>query len=122
MPRESAASLAIVRPSTKPSSSRLTPPPSLSGDERQLFATLVKENKHLRGSDLPFLVAFCQASTRVAKAARDPEVLKWERETRALVNLGRTMRLTQQSVHDPKALARRMRDDNGKRRWRNCSR
>jgi hypothetical protein len=111
MPRESAASKTALRPPKKPSG--LVPPAgALTAEESRLWATLVKENEHLRESDVPYLLAFCQASTRVAKAARDPEVLKWERETRALVNLGKTMRLTQRSVHDPKELARRMR--NGK--------
>jgi hypothetical protein len=114
MPRESAASLTTFRPPTKPSSSRLTPPPSLTPDERQLFATLVAENKHLRGSDLPFLVSFCQATTRVAKQARDPDVLKWERETRTLMALGRTMRLTQQAMRDPKMVGRQVRNDTSK--------
>jgi hypothetical protein len=111
MPRESAASLTALRPPKKPA--RLVPPVGvLSAEESRLFATLVKENPHLRESDLPYLVAFCQANTRVTKAARDPEVLKWHRETQALIALGRTCRLTQRSVHDPKELARRMR--NGK--------
>jgi hypothetical protein len=114
MPRESAASLTTFRPAPKPSSSRLIAPSTLSADERQLFMTLVAENKHLRGSDLPFLVSFCQAATRVAKLARDPDVLKWERETRTLMALGRTMRLTQQAMRDPKMVGRQVRNDNSK--------
>jgi hypothetical protein len=113
MPRESEASLSVVRPPTKSLSSRLTPPPTLTADERQLFVTLVAENKHLRGSDLPFLTSFCMATTRVAKESRGSDVLKWEREVKTLMALGRTMRLTQQAMRDPKMVGRQVRNNNG---------
>jgi hypothetical protein len=98
-----AAELAIVKPKAPPPAG-LVPPPGFSAGERAFFQTLVKENRHLCGSDLPLLVAFCLASTRIEKLARDADVLKFEREIKTLIALQRTMRVSQQAVHDPKML------------------
>ena len=112
MPRQSAASLSVVRPATNPSSSRLSPPECLSTDERLLFTMLAKDNRHLRPSDSPMLACYCMTVTKVCKLARRADVAPWERAVKVLMALARTMRISQQAMRDPKTVARAVRHAN----------
>jgi hypothetical protein len=106
MPRKSAAELAIVTPATTATSPRLTPPASLSSDERLEFVAIADENSHLRRTDAPMLGCYVTAVTRVQKLARSKDVASWERATKTMLALARSLRLTQQSCTDPKTLTR----------------
>jgi hypothetical protein len=88
---------------------RLTPPSSLSTDERKLFAELVSgcDASHFRISDLPLLISYVQATLIAQTAARDPsKIMLWEKAVRMQATLATRLRLAPQSRVDPKTLDR----------------
>jgi hypothetical protein len=101
MPRRSAASFAI--PNVTGLEPRLSPPPDLTPDERQVFCDLVGSAKaeHFRVGDLPLLSAYCRAialERRSAIAAGDDKALaRWNGATKAMVALSMRLRLSPQS-------------------------
>ena len=106
MPRKSAAELSVMSPATTATSPRLSPPSSLSTAERLEFIAIAAENVHLRRTDAEMLAAYVVAATKVRKLARGNDVGPWEKATKVMMALARSMRLTQQSCTDPKTLSR----------------
>jgi hypothetical protein len=105
MPRKSAAELAIT-PATTAARPHLSPPSSLSTAERLEFIALADENRHLRRTDAPMLACYVMAVTKVQKLSRGRNVALWERATKTMLALARSMRLTQQAQRDPKVVGR----------------
>ena len=101
------------------SPSRLTPPSSLSDQERRIFAATVAACDHLRASDLPLLCRYVEVvalSDHAAEGLR-ADVVKgrpssWlatqERLVKLLISLSRQLRLTPmaRASSDPKTMAR----------------
>jgi hypothetical protein len=87
----------------------LSPPPSLTKEEKAAFVELVSsvDHRHLSASDLPLVVSYIQSSIKARKLARNGSVADWERATRTQMALARSLRLTVQSRSSPKTLARR---------------
>jgi len=97
----------------------LQPPSTLSDPERRIFAATLTACDHLRASDMPLLVRYCEIvalSDHAAERLRI-DVMKgrpssWlttqERLIKLLVILGRQLRLSplSRSSSDPKTLAR----------------
>ncbi len=118
MPRKLAAALSVIPVDGKPS--RLHPPSSLSEAERKIFIDLVKccEPSHLRKSDLPLLVRYCETIVMADQAAaelrkgtvvdgRPSPWLAVQREAiKAMVALSMRLRLSPQSRFDPKTTGR----------------
>ena len=106
MPRKSAAELSVLSSAATATRPRLTPPSSLSTDERLEFIAIADDNRHLRRTDVAMLAAYVVAATKVQKLARSKDVGPWERATKVMMALARSLRLTQQSCTDPKTLTR----------------
>jgi hypothetical protein len=85
-------------------------PETLTADERLMFLALARENRHLRPSDAAMLACYCMATTKVMKLSRSKDVGPWERATRMMLALARSMRVTQQAQRDPKVVGRQNRD------------
>ena len=104
--RKSAAVLNF--PAVDGSRSRITAPASLTKVERSLFTELAADTPHLVQADAPLLASYAQAVLLSRKAGRDlGRIGEWERATRAMMALARSLRLTPQSRTDSKTVARR---------------
>src|SRR5262245_59438345 len=111
--RSSVNSLSVV---SIHSATRLNPPPNLSKDEAEIFRRTVASchPSHFVLSDLPLLVAYSKAILTNEKAydelnrcySRDAANL-WDRSTKNILSLARSMRLTPQSRMDHRAAARK---------------
>jgi hypothetical protein len=115
--RKSLANLVALNVDGSPP--RLLPPSSLSDPERQIFAATVAACDHLRASDMPLLLRYCEIvalSDHAAERLRI-DVMKgrpssWldtqARLIKLLVILGRQLRLSplSRSSSDPKTLER----------------
>jgi hypothetical protein len=103
MPRQSVA--AIGFPSVNGAPPRLTPPPDLGPDEREIFIDLVAANKpeHFRASDLPLLSAYVRAVSLERRSAAeladgdDEALARWNGAVKALLGLSQRLRLSPQS-------------------------
>src|SRR5262245_56421892 len=100
MPRQSAASFGF--PSVTGAPSRLSPPPDLGVEERQVFCDLIAASRAdaFRPSDLPLLSAYARAvvlERHSAVAGDDKAMARWERAVKAMVSLSMRLRLSPQS-------------------------
>lgn len=92
----------------------LQPPKILSAAERRLFLELVSscDHRHFRSSDLPLLVAYCQATAlsqkAIGKAGSDKDALgTWERSVKLMAVLATRLRISPQSRFDRKTVGSR---------------
>jgi hypothetical protein len=106
VPRTPAEALTVVRPDTTVTQPRLTPPSSLTASERLEFAAIVSENQHLRRTDAMMLGLFVVTAAKAQKLARGKDVAAAEKAIKLSIALARSMRLTSQSVYDPKTIGR----------------
>jgi hypothetical protein len=90
--------------------SRLSPPASLSKDERAIFDLVVAENSHLTLLDAPMLTAFAQAAAKTISLAKKEGIQAWERSARIMAMLATRLRITPQSTATAQTLARHRRD------------
>jgi hypothetical protein len=100
---------------------RLIPPETLTNPERELFLATVNacSPEHFRGSDMPLLVAYVQATVLAQSAAGDPDKFAmWERAVKTLAMLASRLRLSPQSRVDPKSIGRMVPPSPGKEPWR----
>ena len=88
----------------------LSPVVHLTQLERSIFTVTVTRNPHLKPADVVMLTAFAKAAARVLKPGRFDNVADIDKSTRVMVLLGRSLRLTPQSLTDPKTVARARRD------------
>jgi hypothetical protein len=109
MPRKSQAALIVVTPTSRPT--RLTPPSSLSPDERKAFIDLVGscEPNHFRQSDIVLLCRYVEAIVLAETAARhlrkdavvNGKTSAWlvvqEKSVRAITALSMRLRLSPQA-------------------------
>lgn len=86
----------------------MSPVVRLNELERSLFNRTVASNPHLRPADMLLTTAYAQQAARVLRGRKDDAGL--EKAMRALVLLGRSLRLTAQSVVEPKTAGRARRD------------
>jgi hypothetical protein len=89
---------------------KLTAPSCLTKPERIHFDQLVHANAHLTVSDVACLASFCQAASKAHKLGRGEDTKGWERATRVMMALARTLRLTAISSTHPDKLSRQRRD------------
>jgi hypothetical protein len=54
-------------------------------------------NKHLTATDVPMLVAFCQAVSKTHRLGRSGKVADWERASRIMMALATKLKLSPQS-------------------------
>ena len=73
MPRQSAASLSVVRIQAKPK--RLEPPDNLDANHRRRFVDISNsvDEKHFRASDMPLLVQYVYAAEQAEHAIKQME-------------------------------------------------
>jgi hypothetical protein len=82
---------------------RLSPPPDLAPDERQVFLDLISSVRpeHFRACDSPLLAAYCRAIALERKSSLQLDdkagLMRWERATKAMVALSMRLRLSPQS-------------------------
>jgi hypothetical protein len=74
-----------------------TPPEILSPEEQALFKQLRGANPHITESDVPMLVAYCQAISMTHRLGRGDDVLNWERAVRATMAIATKLKLTPQA-------------------------
>jgi phage terminase small subunit len=105
LPRRSADASIIPIPT------RLTPPSSLAEPEKAIFTSIVSAcaPKHFNRSDLPLLVAYCEAAAMSEQAAAElrkapivngkpsPWLMVQEKSVRAMVALALGLRLSPQA-------------------------
>ena len=108
--RKSATEASVVRLATTGHRPKLSPPSSLTKDERSIFNLIVSENRHLTPTDMPMVAAFAQASVKVFELAKKDDVQEWERACRIQAMYATKLRLTPQSTQDPQTLGRRRKD------------
>jgi hypothetical protein len=107
--RRSAAANLVKLATTSPRS-RLTAPEFLKADERALFTALADDNRHLTRTDVPLLAIYAAAVFKVNKLGRQKDVGQWEKASRMMLSLARSLRLTVQSATEPRAVGRQRRD------------
>lgn len=110
--RRSAASK-IVHLATTGTRSRPTAPRCLTKAERTTFNEIAIANPHLKTTDAPILASFVQATTlshRLGRSDRASDVPMWDRTTRMMLALARSLRLTVNSVTHPDKLGRARQD------------
>src|SRR5262245_26011450 len=100
MPRQPAAAFGFRSVTGLPP--RLSPPPDLGAEEREVFRDLVAASKPdaFRPSDLPLLSAYARAvvlERHSAVAGDDKAMARWERAVKAMVALSMRLRLSPQS-------------------------
>jgi hypothetical protein len=88
----------------------LSPVIRLSQLERSIFNLTVTRNPHLRPADVVMVTTYARAAARVLKADKFTDDALLEKRTRTMVLLGRSLRLTPQSMTDPKTAGRSRRD------------
>jgi hypothetical protein len=104
--RKSNAANVVPLPAT-PSQTVLSPiGPSLSKDERVIFDHVARCHSHLKPIDAPILMLYAAAVVRAMKARRQDDGT-FEKEARATLALGRSLRLTPQSTSQPITAGRR---------------
>ena len=106
MPRTPAEALTVVRPDTTVTQPRLTPPSTLTASERLEFAAIVSENQHLRRTDRAMLALYVVTVAKAARLARSKDLAAAEKAAKLSIALARSMRITAQSVCDPKTIGR----------------
>jgi hypothetical protein len=106
--RSSAAN--VVELTTTETRPRLTPPPTLSKQERAIFTATAIANPHLTASDAMLLSLFVQGYTKTLTLGSQPGVADWEKAARMTATLATKLRLTPQSTQDPQTLGRRRAD------------
>jgi hypothetical protein len=107
--RVSAAELTIV-PAINGENPRLDPPAYLSKSAQMLFIEIVAscDHRHFTKSDLPLLASLVEATLMARASAGDLDRFsQFERAARLQASLATRLRLTPQSRHDPKTVARR---------------
>ena len=88
---------------------QLVPPPSLTEQERTLFAELAAGASYLVATDAPLLASFCQATLLNLRLGRDvARVVEFEKAARVQTMLARALRLTPRGRVDPKTAGRRL--------------
>ena len=105
--RPSAAHLSVVPSDLTGARPTLTPLQPLKADEKQVFDLAVRENAHLRPTDIPLLMGFARASAGLFKVDTAAD---FEKLARVTMSLAAKLRISLQSRHDPKTLARRYAD------------
>jgi hypothetical protein len=104
MPRTPASAIGFPDVSGVPA--RLSPPPDLSPDERQIFVDIVASAKPeaFRASDLPLLSAYCRAIALEARSAQElaagagkEALASWNGAVKAMLGLAMRLRLSPQS-------------------------
>lgn len=86
---------------------RLTPPSLLSNQEAQLFSELAAAAPHLSSTDTPILTSYVLAISKSNELSRSHDTASWEKTVRVMMALARTLRLTAQSLVDPKTAFRK---------------
>src|SRR5262245_42022745 len=107
--RISSAALNVIPMVVSEPRPKVNPITSLSGPERRLFDTTARLNPHLKQADAATLELYVMAYRR-AMRARQKDSQNFERATRLLMALGRTLRITPQSTVEPRAAAKLRRD------------
>jgi hypothetical protein len=74
-----------------------TAPEILSPEEQALFKQLRSSNPHITESDVPMLIAYCQAISMTHRLGCGDDVLNWERAVRATMALATKLKLTPQA-------------------------
>lgn len=90
----------ILSRSAEATRPRLTPPSLLNKAERAIFLETVRDNPHLRTSNVPILAAYAQtlANTyRLARLSDAASVKSWEQTTGVMMALATKLRITSQS-------------------------
>jgi hypothetical protein len=111
--RRSVAAASVLRLATPRTRPRLSPPTSLTKDERIIFDLVAIENQHLAATDGPLLAAFAQASIKVFKLAKKEDVAAWERACRVQAMYATKLRISPQTCTDPQSIGRRRKDGPG---------
>src|SRR5215510_5694320 len=102
--RAGIAHLSVVGSDTTSTRPPLTPLEPLKTAERKIFDLVVRENPHLRLTDVPLVMAFARAS---AGTFNSDTAVDFEKLARVTMSLATKLRISPQSRHDPKTLARR---------------
>jgi hypothetical protein len=66
-------------------------------EEQALFKQLRSSNPHITESDVPMLIAYCQAISMTHRLGCGDDVLNWERAVRATMALATKLKLTPQA-------------------------
>lgn len=106
--RKSAASKLVHLAATS-TKSRPSAPECLTTAERTTFNKLTLANRHLTVTDAPILTSYVQAMTishRLGASERDSDYARWERSTKVMLMLARSLRLTVNSTTHPDKLGR----------------
>jgi hypothetical protein len=89
--------MTAFKAATSPPEPPLTSPEILSPQEQALFLQLRSANPHITESDVPMLIAYCQAISMTHRLGRTDDVLNWERSVRATMALATKLKLTPQA-------------------------
>src|SRR5262245_37391023 len=113
--RSSSARLSVVPPDATTPRLLLTPFEPLKSAERKIFDLIVRENAHLRQTDVPLVMGYARASTGLLQVETAGD---FDKLARVMMSLATKLRISPQSRLDPKTLARRIADqDNGPKPW-----
>jgi hypothetical protein len=87
---------------------RLTAPSLLTKGEREIFAEAAAMNPHLRPADSALLAAYAQALAKSYSLAQQSDAIaSWEKTTRVVIALARSLRITSKSQVHPEAAGRK---------------
>jgi hypothetical protein len=113
--RLSAADLSIVPPDATDTRPTLTPLGPLKSVEKAVFDLAVRENVHLRQTDVPLLMGFARASAALFKVDTAAD---FEKLARVAMSFATRLRLTPQARTHPTTLGRRYADQHtGPKPW-----
>jgi hypothetical protein len=113
--RLSASDLSVVGPNTSGTRPPLIPLQPLKSSEKRVFDLIVRENAHLRQTDVPLLMGLARATAGLfgVETAGD-----FEKLARVQMSYATRLRITPQARTHPTTLGRRIADqNNGPRPW-----
>jgi hypothetical protein len=109
-PGRKSAAASVIKLAATDARPKLTAPSCLTKPERIHFDQLVRANRYLTITDQAMLASYVQAMSKSHRLGRGEDTEGWERATRVMMALARTLRLTAISSTHPDKLSRQRRD------------